>query len=166
MFGNPFNNVPYLDLESENDQCQNNKCISNREKEISFQIPEPRSLLNSRRGRLKALPSPMRRAVLASPKLNSPRTPKTSAGKTRPTFQTRPLSGPKRRKSPRKRCGQADCKKKLNITNAFSCRCNGMFCALHRHPESHLCSYDYKTEGRKLLEAANPLVTLPKLPKI
>merc|ERR1719270_3008146 len=108
-----------------------------------------RRLLNSRQGRLKSISSPIRRTVLASPKLHSPRirTPKSSAGKLRPTFQTRPLSGPKQKKSPKKRCGHSDCRKKLNITNSFSCRCERSFCPLHRHPESHICSFDYKTEG-------------------
>ena len=40
------------------------------------------------------------------------------------------------------------------------------FCAKHRHPEAHACTYDYKTEGRKLLKASNPMITVPKLPKI
>ena len=172
---NPENyNVPYLNLESESNN--RNSLFSEDRKGIiknledSLVSLEPaaldRKLLNSRRGRLKSISSPIRRTVLASPKLNSPRTPKSSAGKLRPTFQTRPLSGPKRRKTPKKRCNQSDCRKKLTLTNSFSCRCEKMFCPLHRHPESHSCTFDYKTEGRKILEAANPLVTLPKLPKI
>ena len=166
IVSNEKSKVPSLELDEDNNNDQHQA----KEKQISFQVPEARGLesrlLNSRRGRLKSLASPVRRTVLASPKLNSPGTPKTSAGKLRPSYATRPLSGPKRRKSAKKRCCQGDCRKKLNITNSFSCRCNQVFCALHRHPESHVCSYDYKTEGRKLLEAANPLVTIPKLPKI
>ena len=57
-------------------------------------------------------------------------------------------------------------RKKLNITNGFPCRCQRVFCAKHRHPELHACTFDYKEEGRRLLEKANPVVTFPKLPKI
>eukprot|EP00094_Tigriopus_californicus_P006747 TCALIF_06498-PA protein Name:"Similar to SAP5 Zinc finger A20 and AN1 domain-containing stress-associated protein 5 (Arabidopsis thaliana)" AED:0.68 eAED:0.68 QI:0/0/0/0.5/1/1/2/0/376 len=93
------------------------------------------------------------------------------SGKNGPTFATgRPGSssakGRKRKKTPRPRCNEAKCRKKLNITNGFSCSCQGLFCAKHRHPELHGCSFDYKTEGRKVLERENPIVVLPKLPKI
>lgn len=46
------------------------------------------------------------------------------------------------------------------------CRCGNNFCATHRYAESHSCTFDYKTEGRKLLEQNNPVVNAPKLPKI
>lgn len=68
------------------------------------------------------------------------------------------------KKSTRPRCGF--CNKRLNITTIHTCRCNGMFCAQHRYSEVHGCQYDYKTEGRKILEQANPLVAASKLPKI
>lgn len=45
-------------------------------------------------------------------------------------------------------------------------RCGNNFCATHRYAESHDCTFDYKTEGRKLLEQSNPVVSAPKLPKI
>ena len=162
--------VPYLNLESEKHmEGMTSHRGSDIKRDSSVFSPDPKGLdkrlLNSR-GRLKSISSPIRRSVLASPKLNSPRTPKSSAGRLRPSYHTRPLSGPKRKKTPRQRCGQPECRKKLNITNSFSCRCDRVFCPLHRHPESHSCSYDYRTEGRKILEAANPLVSIPKLPKI
>ena len=46
------------------------------------------------------------------------------------------------------------------------CRCSKVFCAKHRHPELHDCDFDYKEEGRKLLEKENPIVKFSKLPKI
>ena len=58
------------------------------------------------------------------------------------------------------------CKRRLGLAAVYSCHCAGVFCTQHRYPESHQCSYDFKTEGRRLLERANPLVTAPKLPKI
>ena len=171
--------VPFLNLESEQKSVEgmmshrSNINDVMRASDLSAFTPagpDPRGLdkrlVNSRGGRLKSISSPHRRSVLASPRLNSPRTPRSSAAKLRPSFQTRPLSGPKRKKTPRKRCAEAECRKKLNITNSFSCRCEKMFCPLHRHPESHSCAFDYKTEGRKILKATNPLVSIPKLPKI
>lgn len=64
----------------------------------------------------------------------------------------------------RMRC--SECRKKLNITNVHTCRCEKLFCSTHRYSELHSCTYDYKTEGRRILETNNPLVTAPKLPKI
>ena len=131
-----------------------------------------RRLLHSRRGRLgrrEGGGSPSRvPTVLASPKGHSRErtSPRTSPRLMRPTFPTRPLSGPKRKKTPKPRCAESDCRKKINITNSYSCRCELAFCAKHRHPEAHGCSFDYKTEGRKLLKALNPMITVPKLPKI
>ena len=68
------------------------------------------------------------------------------------------------KKSKRIRC--VDCRKKLNITNTFVCRCGNNYCAKHRHPEFHGCTFDYKADGRKHLEQANPILVIPKLPKI
>jgi len=58
------------------------------------------------------------------------------------------------------------CKKKTGLATTYSCRCEGTFCAAHRYAETHQCSYDYKSAGRKILEQNNPVVTAPKLPKI
>lgn len=80
----------------------------------------------------------------------------------RPTFVANSL--PTKKKSNKPRCFA--CNKKINITNTFSCRCGKMFCPKHRHPELHECTFDYKSEGRKQLEEANPVVIVPKLPKI
>ena len=60
----------------------------------------------------------------------------------------------------------SDCRKRINITNMFICRCEKTFCAKHRHAESHCCTYDYKADGKKYLEKANPIIPIPKLPKI
>jgi AN1-type zinc finger and ubiquitin domain-containing protein 1 len=131
-----------------------------------------RRLLHSRRGRLgrrEGGGSPSRvPTVLASPKGHSRErvSPRSSPRLMRPSFPTRPLSGPKRKKTPKPRCAESECRKKINITSSYSCRCELAFCAKHRHPEAHACTYDYKTEGRKLLKASNPMITVPKLPKI
>ena len=176
--------VPYLNLDGVDNSSLKNS-LQKRKNSIldpeSHSTPGPpksspgprgmeRRLVSSRKGRLtRPIASPSKRAVtkvLAFPKGHSPRTPRTGDGKLKPTFQTRPLSGPKRKKPPKTRCAGPDCRKKLNITNSFNCRCDRLFCALHRHPEAHTCTFDYKTEGRKLLETNNPMITVPKLPKI
>ena len=74
------------------------------------------------------------------------------------------LTSGKAAKSKKMRC--SDCRKRLNITNMFVCRCERKFCAKHRHAESHSCTYDYKADGKKYLEKANPIIPIPKLPKI
>lgn len=48
-----------------------------------------------------------------------------------------------------KRCNV--CKKHLLLTST-ACHCGLKFCEMHRYPEEHECSYDYKTEARKALE--------------
>lgn len=45
-------------------------------------------------------------------------------------------------------------------------RCGHNFCASHRYAETHDCTYDYKSAGRRFLQETNPLVSAPKLPKI
>nr|KAI8731328.1 AN1-type zinc finger protein 4-like [Biomphalaria glabrata] len=71
---------------------------------------------------------------------------------------------PVKSKKKNKRCYL--CGKKTGLATSYQCRCGSNFCASHRYAETHHCTFDYKTEGRKLLEQSNPLVTAPKLPKI
>lgn len=75
-----------------------------------------------------------------------------------------PLVSTKKQSTVRSRC--SECRKRLNITNVYTCRCDKLFCAAHRYSELHNCTFDYKTDGRKILERTNPLVTAQKLPKI
>ncbi|CAF1482181.1 unnamed protein product [Adineta ricciae] len=58
------------------------------------------------------------------------------------------------------------CKKKTGLATTYQCRCGSSFCSEHRYPEAHACAFDYKAEGKRLIERNNPLVTVPKLPKI
>uniref|UniRef100_A0A182M4R2 AN1-type domain-containing protein n=1 Tax=Anopheles culicifacies TaxID=139723 RepID=A0A182M4R2_9DIPT len=67
-------------------------------------------------------------------------------------------------KSKKLRCAQ--CNKKLGVIMIMKCHCEKIFCAQHRYAEAHNCSYDFKVEGRKVLEKNNPLVVADKLPKI
>lgn len=76
-----------------------------------------------------------------------------------------PAVTPQKRKSRRKpRCDQ--CSRRLRIATTFECRCNRVFCSQHRHAEEHGCTFDYRAEGRRMLEMANPVVAPHRLPKI
>ncbi|WMV39342.1 hypothetical protein MTR67_032727 [Solanum verrucosum] len=54
------------------------------------------------------------------------------------------------------------CKKKVGLTG-FSCRCEGMFCKVHRYPEEHACTYDFKSIGHVTLAKENPSCRSDKL---
>ena len=52
------------------------------------------------------------------------------------------------------KCNLEECKKKLLLTD-FKCKCSNTYCSKHRLPETHMCTYDYKTSGRNLLDKQN-----------
>ncbi|XP_017924609.1 AN1-type zinc finger protein 4 isoform X5 [Manacus vitellinus] len=58
------------------------------------------------------------------------------------------------------------CGKKTGLATSYECRCGNNFCATHRYAETHTCTYDYKSAGRRYLQETNPIVSAPKLPKI
>lgn len=57
------------------------------------------------------------------------------------------------------------CRKRVGLTG-FKCRCGTTFCGLHRYPEKHACTFDFKKVGREEIARANPLVKAEKLEKI
>ncbi|XP_062117570.1 zinc finger A20 and AN1 domain-containing stress-associated protein 6-like [Humulus lupulus] len=57
------------------------------------------------------------------------------------------------------------CKKRVGLTG-FKCRCGTTFCGVHRYPEKHGCTFDFKRVGREEIARANPLVKAEKLDKI
>ena len=57
----------------------------------------------------------------------------------------------KTKNSSTKRCNHPDCRKKIKLTDT-KCRCELLFCPIHRLPEYHNCNINYKTEGKKILE--------------
>ncbi|KAM9803970.1 AN1-type zinc finger protein 4 [Neosynchiropus ocellatus] len=72
------------------------------------------------------------------------------------------LSGTKKKSS--KHCFLCD--KKTGLATSYECRCGHNFCATHRYAETHDCTFDYKSAGRRFLLETNPLISAPKLPKI
>jgi predicted nucleic acid binding AN1-type Zn finger protein len=61
-------------------------------------------------------------------------------------------------------CNISGCIKKLGIMS-FVCRCKKEFCAKHRMPETHQCTFDYKTSGREALKKANQQIIHIKIVK-
>jgi len=57
------------------------------------------------------------------------------------------------------------CNKKVGLLG-FRCRCEYVFCGLHRYSDKHECPFDYKMLGRAQLAKANPVVKGSKLDKI
>jgi hypothetical protein len=49
------------------------------------------------------------------------------------------------------RCSHDGCNKKLMLSD-MACRCEKRFCALHRQPEIHKCTFDFKAHGKSILE--------------
>jgi len=45
------------------------------------------------------------------------------------------------------------CNKKLGLVH-FSCKCGGVYCAIHRADSVHNCTYDYKVEHKKTLSTS------------
>jgi hypothetical protein len=61
------------------------------------------------------------------------------------------------------KCSFETCKKKLALTDT-ACKCEKVFCATHRHFESHACTFDYKGEGKEnLLKYMGKAVVAKKL---
>jgi hypothetical protein len=63
------------------------------------------------------------------------------------------------------RCNIDGCTKKLGIM-PFVCRCEREYCAKHRMPETHECTFDYKSSGRAALQMANQKIDFIKVAKI
>ncbi|XP_045478523.1 uncharacterized protein LOC123683482 isoform X2 [Harmonia axyridis] len=58
------------------------------------------------------------------------------------------------------------CRKRLNITNVYDCRCGNLYCAAHVYAELHDCNYDYKKNGKEILRKKYPKLYVEKIKKI
>lgn len=58
------------------------------------------------------------------------------------------------------------CRKKLRITNNYTCKCNKIFCAQHRFYEQHECSFDHRSEAIERLIRDNPRVVKEKFQRV
>ena len=48
----------------------------------------------------------------------------------------------------------------------FTCRCDGLFCSLHRYSDKHGCSFDYRVHGQQEIRKNNPVIVGEKVNKI
>ena len=85
----------------------------------------------------------MNASVYTSPILS------TVATKANPSNMT--LNGEPKNNFGGKRCGHAECKKKLGLLG-FDCKCGAKFCASHRYPSDHSCSFDFKAAAAETLK--------------
>ncbi|ESW27605.1 hypothetical protein PHAVU_003G216400 [Phaseolus vulgaris] len=61
---------------------------------------------------------------------------------------------------PTNRCG--GCNRKVGLTG-FLCKCGITFCGVHRYPEKHQCTYDFKSAGREEIAKQNPVIKADKI---
>jgi predicted nucleic acid binding AN1-type Zn finger protein len=59
-------------------------------------------------------------------------------------------------------CDAPGCRKSVS-TFSFKCKCGGGFCAKHRLPPDHKCTYDFRAADRERLAAENPKVVAPRV---
>jgi predicted nucleic acid binding AN1-type Zn finger protein len=61
------------------------------------------------------------------------------------------------------RCAAEACNKKTMLTD-MPCKCKNTHCSIHRMPESHGCSFDYKAEHKdNLLKYMSSAVVAKKV---
>ncbi|XP_026878570.2 AN1-type zinc finger protein 4 [Electrophorus electricus] len=112
--------------------------------------------------------SPMQTSAAYMPSgiLGSSSGPSTSVKRLgTPTYHLPPVKAPVgTKKKTSKHCFL--CGKKTGLATSYDCRCGNNFCSMHRYAETHDCSYDYKSTGRRFLQESNPIISGQKLPKI
>ncbi len=67
----------------------------------------------------------------------------------------------KSKKSKKPRC--VVCNKKTGLV-PYTCRCgeDKLFCAKHRYPEQHACTYDWKNHAKENIMKQNPKIVADK----
>jgi hypothetical protein len=53
-----------------------------------------------------------------------------------------------------------------NTHTGFTCRCGGLFCAIHRYSDKHECHFDYRKLGAEEIRKNNPVIESEKIHKI
>ena len=60
------------------------------------------------------------------------------------------------KKRKRKRCEYEVCNKRLKVVELeLECKCGKSYCKVHRYPEDHECSYNFKEMGKRDIEKMN-----------
>jgi predicted nucleic acid binding AN1-type Zn finger protein len=47
------------------------------------------------------------------------------------------------------KCSHVDCIKRLKLTD-MKCKCRNIYCSLHRLPETHKCTFDFKLKKEEI----------------
>jgi hypothetical protein len=58
------------------------------------------------------------------------------------------------------------CSKKLSLAMQIKCKCNQMFCSIHKYPDNHRCAFDYATHNKEILAKRGIKVVAEKIQKI
>ncbi|KAI3915496.1 hypothetical protein MKW92_044715 [Papaver armeniacum] len=56
-----------------------------------------------------------------------------------------------------------NCNKRVKLVGGYYYHCGSFYCSMHRYPETHDCTNDYKSVGRIMVAMPNPLVKQDKL---
>ena len=62
-------------------------------------------------------------------------------------------------------CNYEGCNRRLKLTD-IECKCNQVFCKIHKYPDSHNCTYDYKENNKKQQRIDEMKCVSNKIPKI
>lgn len=87
--------------------------------------------------------------------------PEAKGDENEPSVDTKQKEAKK--KKPTNRC--AFCNKKIGLMG-FKCRCDDVFCSVHRYSDKHNCGFDYKSSAQEEIAKANPVVKADKMEKI
>jgi len=100
-----------------------------------------------------------------TPSTPTPSSPASTPTPTIPDTTTEEDNGdePKKVQTDTTRCWS--CNKKVGLLG-FKCRCDYVFCSMHRYSDKHPCSFDYKAMARANLQKANPVIKGAKVEKI
>lgn len=96
-----------------------------------------------------------------APTSSSPATTPTTSIPDTPTEESG--DEPKKIQSDTTRCWS--CNKKVGLLG-FKCRCEYVFCSMHRYSDKHACPFDYKAMQKANLQKANPVIKGAKVEKI
>ncbi|KAM7086892.1 AN1-type zinc finger protein 6-like [Molossus nigricans] len=138
-------------------------------------VPEAQSALDSTSSSLQE--SPVSNQSLLSESVAPSQGDSTPADKATPetedlqpsvshTAQQPPeeqSKSPEKPKQKKNRCFM--CRKKVGLTG-FECRCENVYCGVHRYSDVHNCSYNYKADAAEKIRKENPVVVGEKIQKI
>jgi hypothetical protein len=130
-----------------------------------LQSRQPKELIPDVRTHMEPVKSslPPEPTTTPTPTPSSTPAPTPTPTSSIPDTPTDPAEEPKKVQADTTRCWS--CNKKVGLLG-FKCRCDYVFCSMHRYSDKHTCSFDYKAMARANLQKANPVVKGAKVEKI